>query len=998
MSIRATLKIVLFFFMAWTPLVATAQTGATVHGLVADPEQAVIPGATVTFTPSSGKPLITQSQSDGTYVLRGVPAGTYSVTVTMQGFASFVKQGVRITAGQNLELDAKLSIQEQKQEVNVTASVAQVSVDSDSNASSTVLKGKDLDALSDDPDELSSELTALAGPAAGPNGGQIYVDGFTGGQLPPKSSIREIRINQNPFSAQYDRLGYGRVEVFTKPGTDKFHGQFNLQGITSALNSGNPLLNAFNTPGQPEQTQPPYHTIFILGNLTGPIAKNASFSVAGSHRSIQDNNLVSATIYNPTILTDTTLTCPQGQITCNYSVANPAPQSRTDITPRIDLALGEKNTLTTRFQYEQNDQSNVGVGGLVLPDAAYQSNASETTIQVVDTQILSQRVINETRFEYQRESASQIALNTTPTVQVSGDFTGGGSNSGTSTTTQNHFEAQNYTSIQLAKNFIRMGGRLRSTGELNVTNAGTNGSFSYNCLVADTCTNAYANAYANPASASGFSITQVLHPVNATMVDLGLYAEDDWKARPNLSISYGIRYETQNYLAEHHDFAPRVSLRWGVGRAGSAPKTVLNTGFGIFYDRYQLANVVTTLESNGQNQIQTQFVGSVPVACTPDNIAGCTGGTSLTGNKTVLASPNLRSPYTLHYAVGVDQQLFRGATLSLNYVIANGVHQFYSANLNSPTGFTASGAPIYPTPPAPGQRPLVQDTYQSGGVFRQQQLIANVNIRPSRIWSLSGYGVFNTAKADTGTINTFPSTDPYDIGKDYGRAVFDVRYRLFMFGNISLPHTISISPLMIFSAGTPYNITTGSDLNQDGQYNDRPMFGAPNGIPAGTAGTNTIAGCGSFVAPPPNTSYTRIPINYCTGPTEFTTNLRITKTFGFGPATGAAAQGQGGGRGQGGPGGPGGPGGGARGGGGGGGRGGPGGGPGGGFGGGGSTGKRYNLSFGVQILNLFNNLDLSTPNGVLTSHQFGVSTQLAGRPFTTNSALRQFSLQTSLNF
>jgi hypothetical protein len=343
----------------------------------------------------------------------------------------------------------------------------------------------------------------------------------------------------------------------------------------------------------------------------------------------------------------------------------------------------------------------------------------------------------------------------------------------------------------------------------------------------------------------------------------------------------------------------------------------------------------------------------------------------------------------------VDQQLFRGATLSLNYVIARGVHQFYTANLNSPIGFDSNGQPIYPTPPTNGQHAAIQDTYQSGGVYRQQQLIINANIRPSRIWSVSGYGVFNTAHADTGTINTFPSIDPYNIGKDYGRAVFDVRYRFFLYGSLSLPHAISVSPLMIFSAGTPYNITTGSDLNKDGQYNDRPMFGAPNGIPAGTPGTNTIAGCGSFVSPPPNTSYTPIPINYCTGPNQFTTNLRITKTFGFGESTRAAAQGQGGDQGgQRGPGGPGGMGG--RGGGGG--RGGPGGGPGGGFGGGGGTGKRYNLAFGVQFLNLFNNLDLSTPNGTLTSQQFGRSTQLAGRPFTSNSALRQISLQTSFTF
>ena len=162
-----------------------------------------------------------------------------------------------------------------------------------------MIKGKDLDALSDDPDELSSELTALAGPAAGPNGGQIYVDGFTGGQLPPKSSIREIRINQNPFSAQYDRLGYGRVEVFTKPGTDKIHGQYSLTGNDSSFNSGNPLLNANLTPGQQPIVQPPYHSVFMFGNLSGPISRIASYSIGGSHRSIQDNTIVNAIV--PTI-------------------------------------------------------------------------------------------------------------------------------------------------------------------------------------------------------------------------------------------------------------------------------------------------------------------------------------------------------------------------------------------------------------------------------------------------------------------------------------------------------------------------------------------------------------------------------------------------------------------------------------------------------------------------------------------------------------------------
>lgn len=966
---RAILKIVPLFFIVSMPLVVRAQqTAGTVRGIVEDPDSALIPGATVTLTPASGKGLTTQSQSDGTYVFHNVSAGTYSMTVTMQGFASFAKIGMKIATGQSLTQDVKMALQTQSQVVQVTAQAAQVSVDQDSNASSTTIKGKDLDALSDDPDDLQSELTALAGPSAGPNGGQIYVDGFTGGQLPPKSSIREIRINQNPFSAEYDRLGYGRVEVFTKPGTDKLHGSFQMQGLDSALNTSNPLLNKFNTQGQQTLTQPPYHTIFVLGDFSGPLAKNASFTLSGSHRAIQDNSLVSAIILN------TVEACPDGQLSCPYSIASPTSQSRTDISPRIDLQIGEKNTLTTRLQYEQNDQNNQGVGALTLPGSGYDSSTSEATVQMSDTQVVSSRIINETRFEFQRDFATQTAQTTTPTISVQGQFTGGGSNSGTSTDHQIHLEVQNYTSIQLNKNFIRLGGRLRTTRDANSTTEGMNGSFSYDCLLTAGCSS--GSSYQGDV-ASQFSINQINRPVAATLADLGIYAEDDWKIQPNLTLSYGFRYETQNHLSDHHDIAPRVSFAYGLGHSKSAPKTVLRGGFGIFYDRFQLPNVLTTIQQNGTNQIQTLIVNPGP-GCTPTNIDGCTGQSS-GGNKTYSAASNLRSPYTLQFAIGADQQLFRGATLSVNYLHAIGEHQFYSENVNAPT--LVNGQYVYPNPPVGTAPPAVQYQYLSGAIFRQNQVIANVNIRPSRLFSVFGYYALNFAHSDSGGPTSFPST-PYNIRADYGRASFDIRYRVFMAGSLNLPHYITLSPFIVAFAGAPYNVTLGRDLNNDSVFNDRPEFGPSNGIPLGMPGNNTIPGCGSFVSPTPGSAYTPIPINYCTGPALFSANVRLTKTFGFGRSIGSQAQGNGPGGGPGGhgPGGHGGRG---------------GGGP---FGGGASTGKRFNLSIGVQAMNLFNNLDVSTPNGTLSSPQFGESTQLAGRPFTGTSAVRQIALQTRFTF
>ncbi|MGA2907780.1 MAG: carboxypeptidase regulatory-like domain-containing protein, partial [Terracidiphilus sp.] len=360
------------------PVASFAQT-ATLHGQVTDPSDAVIPGAAISLAGGSA-PIQTQSSADGEYSIRGLAPGSYTVSVTASGFAPLNISGVTVTAGQSKSLNLPLAIAVQNQQVEVQSDTQSVGIAPDQNAGATVIKGSDLDVLSDDPTELQNELQALAGPAAGPNGGQIYIDGFEGGQIPPKSDILQIRVNQNPFSAEYDRIGYGRIEIITKPGSQKFHGSIGGWGTSSALGTANPFLAG----------QLSYWQIGNWDEIGGPISKTASwlFNANDIHR--QNQSIVNA--LNPATLDS------------NIIEGYPAPMEYFNLIPRVDFTITKNNFMSIRDQYTRYSAQGVGVGALVLPQQATGGLNWSNDVQIGDTWVVSPHLLMEPRFLWRRIS------------------------------------------------------------------------------------------------------------------------------------------------------------------------------------------------------------------------------------------------------------------------------------------------------------------------------------------------------------------------------------------------------------------------------------------------------------------------------------------------------------------------------------------------------------------------------------------------------------------
>ena len=451
----------LFVFLVATFVVSLpvcAQT-ASLRGQVMDETGAVVPGAKVTLVGPAGAAKVTTSGNDGSYSVAGLAPGSYTVRAEAPDLTQTQPVTIVLKPGaQTLNVQMKVASVTQQVTVQENAGPS-VTTEPANNATAMVLRGDDLQALSDDPDDLQSDLQALAGPSAGPEGGEIYVDGFSGGQLPSKDSIREVRINQNPFSPEFSKLGYGRIEILTKPGTDQLHGQGFFNFGDDIFNSRNPYA----------QEKAPFLLKEYGGTVSGSLSKRASFFLDAERREIDNGSVIDAITLAPQTLA----------IVNPYTDVLLAPQRRFRISPRVDYQLSQNNTLMFRYGFTRNDVQDQGIGDFNLPSRGYYTLDQDHTVQITDTAVLGPSTVNETRFQFFHVENDQTSNSLAPALLVLGSFNGGGSQMGRAFDTENHYELQNYTSLVKGMHTWKFGVRMRGETVDNTSPQNFGGTFTF---------------------------------------------------------------------------------------------------------------------------------------------------------------------------------------------------------------------------------------------------------------------------------------------------------------------------------------------------------------------------------------------------------------------------------------------------------------------------------------------------------------------------------------
>ena len=832
----------------------TPQTQTTLRGQITDELGGLIVGATITLADAKGVEKTTTSSRDGTYEISGLAPGNYTLRISATGFASYENAEVAIS-NRAQTLDIKMGVEARRENVDVQSNPTRVTLDPNNTVQGTVLRGSDLDLLSDDPDQLAADLRLLAGAGEGPNGNEILVDDFSGAKIPNKASIREVRLNANPYSAEQETFGFGRIQIFTKPGAQAFHGQGFFNYSDDHVNARNPFA--------PERT--PYLSRLYGGSVSGPLfGKKGAWFFDVLRREVDDTATINAVVLDPAF-----------NLVPFRDVA-PIPQRLTSISSRFDYQLNKDHTLVARYDFSRYSQT-TGFIEFALPSRSYIWANRDHSFRLSETAVLSPTALNETRFQFRSTTVDRDDSNPDVAINVPGAFLGGGPQIGMASRRQQLAELNNTTTWVRDLHTLKAGLRLRYITINDVAPLNFGGTFTFNSI------EEYRNVQLGVAGArpAQFSIAAGNPEVHVRQFEVSGFALDDWNLRPNFTLSYGLRYETQSNITDWKNLAPRISFAWAPGvNPRQSPKTVIRGGFGYFYNRF---SEDLTLESNRYNGIDRQqylinnpsFFFNIPSV---EDLASASVPQTVRRIDTDATSIRI-----LGTSLSVERQLPSNMTLSLAYIFKRRSHLQRSRNINAPEPGTFD-----PNNPGSAVRPFGNVgnifVFESDGFANDHTLVLTYNGRFKNGLFLYGRAGLSLEKGNSEGPFFFPSNS-YDPDADFGYQNNDRRRFAVAAVNYTLPRLgIGINSSVFAASANPFNITTGRDNNGDGVFTDRPAFATDLSNPG-----VIVTPFGAF-DPNPEPGQPLVPRGFGRGNGLVMVSMRVSKSFKFGDMPGSSAQ------------------------------------------------------------------------------------------------------------
>jgi len=745
---------------------AGAETGGSLTGVVVDPTRAAVPQARVVLLPP-GQVRVTDAE--GTFRFAGLASGGYEIEVRHEGFKP-VRMRVRVPRRQAAPLRVALELAELRQELTVADLRGEIGTSPAENPDTVRLDPELLENLPIlGQNILEAASLFLDSSHIGSAGYTLVVDGMESTELGVSASaIREVRINQNPYSAESSSPGKGRIEITTAEAASSFHGTLNVLFRDHRLDA----RNAFAASRPPEQRR------IYEGHLTGPISKNrkTSFLVSAS----REENDLQGLVYAET---------PSGLLRDQV----PQPERQTEISLRIDRRPNDRRSYSWRYEWEADSERNGDAGGFTLSEAAADRIERVHRVNFSYQATLSRAVINQLqariRISDDRTRSRQPGI---PKIVVLDAFTGGGAQADRRSRDY-RAELAEVVSWSRPRHLVKAGLNVRELERHKFYNlSNRQGTF-------------YFSSLEDYAAGTPFSYVAQAGDGRALYWTTGTagFVQDEFRWRDNFSVGAGVRYEGHTYPADHNDLAPRLSFAFAPGRQR---KTVLRGGAGVFYDRVggEPPRDILLLDGQRLRRIVVTNPGY------PDPLSP---GASIAEQppSIVRFAGDLRSPYLVHYSLGASRQVEK-STLSLTYYGVRGIKMFRSRDLN---------APVPPDCLRPDPAVSTLRSIESSARMAGHSLEAGFRGNLSRFFNGAILYTLGSTYSDTGGIDWLPA-DSRDLSREWARADSDRRHRFQVLGTLKPLKLFNLGLILRLESGRPYSLTTGRDRNRDGAANDRP--------------------------------------------------------------------------------------------------------------------------------------------------------------------------------